>query len=197
MLLAPDIATARLLLTPLSAADAEALFAYRALAEVCRYQSWKPSRLGDAIAFIEQLQPVEFNSPGTWFQLGIRLKESQQLVGDLGVHFLDDGRQVEIGFTLAPTFQGRGLGTEAVRGLLGCLFERLGKHRVFALVDPRNHRSVRLLQRVGMRQEAASPLPNVGVQDDWTGHLVFTILATEWRARVYPARHRLPRGRED
>lgn len=133
------------------------------------------------MTFIERLQRVEFNSPGTWFQFGVRLRESALLIGDLGVHFLDDGRQVEIGFTVAPPFQGRGLGTEAVVGILGCLFQDLGKYRVFASVDPGNRRSVQLLKRVGMRQEAHL-LRSLRPQGESSDGLVFAILASEWRA---------------
>jgi RimJ/RimL family protein N-acetyltransferase len=179
---APNIVTGRLILTPLSAADAAALFAYRSLPEVYRYQSWEPSRLQDAIDFIEGLQSTEFDSPGTWFQFGVRSRESGQLVGDVGVHFLEDGRQAEIGFTLAPDCQGRGLGTEAVVGLLDYLFGSLGKHRVFASVDPRNEPSLRLLRRVGMRQEAHF-VQSVRFKGEWADDIVFAVLASEWRAR--------------
>jgi RimJ/RimL family protein N-acetyltransferase len=180
--LGPAIATDRLLLTRRTPADSEAFFAYRSLPEVCRYQSWAPLCLQDAVTFIERLQGVPFASPGTWFQLGVRLRETGELVGDLGVHFVGDGRQVEIGFTLAPVFQGRGLGTEAVAALLGYLFGELGTHRVFASVDPANRSSLRLLQRVGMRQEAHF-LQSVLFKGEWADDMVFAILASEWRAR--------------
>jgi RimJ/RimL family protein N-acetyltransferase len=180
--LEPKIATERLLLTPLTAADSEAFFAYRSLPDVCRYQSWAPSCLQDAVSFIEGLEGGPFASPGSWFQLGVRLRATGELIGDLGVHFVDDGRQVEIGFTLAPVFQGRGLGTEAVAALLGYLFGELAKHRVFASVDPANRSSLRLLQRVGMRQEAHF-LQSVLLKGEWADDMVFAILASEWRAR--------------
>ena len=177
----PSIATDRLILTPLTAADAQALFAYRSLPEVCRYQSWEPTRQEDAISFIKGSGSAAFDTPGTWFQLGIRLRESHDLVGDLGVHFLHDGEQVEIGFTVAPAFQGRGLGTEAVRGLIDYLFTVLGKHRVIASADPRNDASLRLLKRVGMRQEAHF-LESVRFRGAWADDAVFAVLASEWNA---------------
>lgn len=179
----PEIVTDRLILAPLSATDAAALFAYRSLPEVSRYQSWEPSLLQDAVRWIETLRPVEFDSPGTWFQLGIRSRASGHLVGDLGVHFLDDDRQVEIGFTMAPDCQGRGLGTEAVVGLLDHLFGSLGKHRVCASVDPRNEASLRLLRRVGMRQEAHFR-QSLWFKGAWADDVVFAVLASEWSARA-------------
>ncbi len=177
----PEIVTERLLLTPLALEDADALFAYRSLPEVTRFQTWEPTAPGDAAEFVRALAGVEFDTPDTWFQLGIRDRESGRLIGDLGVRFLEDGRQVEIGFTLDPAFQGRGLATEAVTALLDHLFGSLGKHRVIASVDPRNEASIRLLERVGMRREAhfRESLPFKG---EWADDVVFAMLASEWQA---------------
>jgi RimJ/RimL family protein N-acetyltransferase len=182
VLLAPEIATDHLILNPLSAADVEALFAYRSLPEVCRYQSWAPASLQEVAAFIEGLASTEFDTLGTWFQLGIRLRESRGLIGDLGVHFLDDGQQVEVGFTTAPAFQRKGLATEAVVGLLDCLFGSLGKHRVTASVDPRNTASLGVVRRIGMRQEAHF-VQSVYFKGGWVDDLVFAVLAQEWSER--------------
>ena len=181
VLQAPEIVTDRLILRPLSAADSEALFAYRSLPEVCRYQSWEPTSLQEAVSFIEDLGRTEFDTSGTWFQLGIRLRGSDDLIGDLGVHFLDD-EQVEIGFTLAPAFQGQGLATEGVTGLLDHLFGLSGKHRVTASVDPRNTASLGLVRRIGMRQEAHF-VQSVYFKDDWVDDVVFAVLASEWNGR--------------
>jgi RimJ/RimL family protein N-acetyltransferase len=179
---APAIGAERLLLSPLVPADAVPLFAYRSLPEVCRYQSWEPTRVEDAEAFIAGLAGVAFDTPGTWFQLGVRLRRGGELVGDVGVHFIEDGEQVEIGFTLAPRAQGRGFATEAVTALLGTVFGELGKHRVTASVDPRNEASVRLLRRVGMRQEAHL-VRSLRFKGEWADDLVFAILDSEWSSR--------------
>ena len=179
---APEIITDRLTLSPLSAADSGDLFAYRSLPEVCRYQSWEPASLQDAVDFIESLASTEFDTPGTWFQLGIRLSESGNLIGDLGVHFMEDGKQVEIGFTLAPALQRQGLATEAVVGLLDHLFGTLGKHRVTASIDPRNTASVGLANRVGMRQEAHF-VQSLWFSGCWADDLLFAVLASEWNRR--------------
>jgi RimJ/RimL family protein N-acetyltransferase len=179
---APRIATDRLSLTSLSRSDAEALFAYRSLPEVCRYQGWRPARLEDAVVFIEWLGRLDFDSPDTWSQFGIRLVHSDALIGDVGVHFLQDGEQVEIGFTVAPAMQGHGLATEAVTALLDYLFGPLKKHRACASVDPRNAASLRLLRRLGMRQEAHFR-QSVNVDGEWTDDLVFAVLRSEWELR--------------
>jgi RimJ/RimL family protein N-acetyltransferase len=178
-----SIATERLVLSRLLPADAPRMFAYRADLEVSRFQSWLPASLEEVQRFIDGLQSVSFDTPGTWYQFGIRLKDSGLLVGDAGVHFpADEPRQAEIGITVTPDHQGLGIGTEAVRGLLNRLFTPPAKHRVFGSVDPRNQASVALLARVGMRQEAHFR-QSLWLRGEWVDDLVFAILESEWTAQ--------------
>jgi len=179
----PTIITRRLSLTRLVPADARAFFEYRSDPDVCTFQHFEPGTLDEAMSFIDELQATTFDQPGAWFQLGIHLRESGLLIGDLGIYFVaDDGRQAEIGFTIAPKHQGRGFGTEAVLGVLGYLLGPGRKHRVIASVDPRNKPSIALLRRVGMRQEAHFR-QSLWFKGDWADDLVFAILESEWNDR--------------
>ena len=38
--------------------------------------------------------PEEFNVPGTWYQMAVADAETDELVGDCAIHFLEDGQQV-------------------------------------------------------------------------------------------------------
>lgn len=179
----PVIRTERLMLSRLGPEDAAALFAYRRDPDVCRYQSFEPGTVADAVRFIAKLQGYGFDTPGTWFQFGIRRNGDGELVGDIGTRFPDDDpRQAEIGFTLAPAAQGQGLATEAVEGLLGYLLVECGKHRVFASVDPRNEPSLRLLERVGMRREAHHRA-SLWFKGAWADDMIYAILSDEWNDR--------------
>lgn len=176
----PEILTRRLRLSPLTASDAPAMYEYRSDPEICRYQSFEPGSLEEVEDLIEGQQHTAFDTAGTWFQFAVRQREDGGLVGDIGTHFLaGDPRQVEIGFTVSPKYQGRGYGTEAVNGVLGHLFGPLGKHRVFASVDPENKSSIALLKRVGMRQEAHHR-KSFWFKGVWVDDLVFGILGTEF-----------------
>jgi RimJ/RimL family protein N-acetyltransferase len=177
----PRIETERLVLTPLRAGDADALFAYRSLPDVRRFQTWEPSVLEDADAFIAELAATAWDTPGTWFQLGVRRRDTGELIGDLGVHFLEDGEQAEIGFTLAPSAQGQGFAAEALTALLRYLFRACGKHRVTASADPRNAKSMALLARMGMRREAHF-VRSLWFKGEWADDVVFAILDTEFEA---------------
>jgi RimJ/RimL family protein N-acetyltransferase len=170
----------RIVLRRLAPADAEVVFAYRADPAVWRHQNWVPASVEEVREFIAGLSGLEPDSPGRWFQMGIGLRESGELIGDCGVHVsAADPRQAEIGISLAPRFQRRGLGAEALRALLGYLFDELAKHRVFGSVDPRNAASLALLRRCGMRQEAHF-VESCWSKGEWTDDVVFGLLRREW-----------------
>ena len=97
--------------------------------------------------------------PGEWFQLAVEDTASGALVGDLATHVdADEHRQLEVGFTLAPEHQGKGYGTEALRGLLAYAFDTLEMHRVIAVTDAENAAAAALLDpgRASARRRTSS-----------------------------------------
>jgi RimJ/RimL family protein N-acetyltransferase len=181
-LLSPII-TERLELRPLTLGDAECLYAYRSDPNVAKYQGWKPASVDEAQEFFNKLTNIAPNTPGTWFQLALVHRASGELVGDCGLHFLkDDNRQCEIGITVSPLHQRRGYAREAVQSALEFLFVGLGKHRVFASIDPRNTPAIELFKRVGMRQEAHF-VESLWLNGEWVDDVIFAVLQREWRSR--------------
>jgi len=149
--------TERLLIDALRAEDAAVLFGYRADPRVSRYQGWQPRSPNDALDFINQAEGVVPDTPGSWYQRAIRLRDGGALVGDLGLHFATEAeRTVELGISIAPAWQGRGLAGEALGAALGYLFDGLHKHRVVASVDPRNLACLKVLEKIGMRRRRIS-----------------------------------------
>jgi RimJ/RimL family protein N-acetyltransferase len=178
-----ELVTPRLVLRRLCLSDCAAMFAYRSDSRVSRFQMWEPRSVEEIQSFVEGLLDLEPDTPGTWFQLAITLRDCGILVGDCGLHFpAGEAHQAEVGITLAPSHQGQGYATEALNAALDYLFLSLGKHRVFASVDPRNHASIALLERVGMRKEAHLR-ESVWCKGEWADDLVFAVLEGEWRAR--------------
>ena len=172
--------TGRLRIDDLRPEDAGVLFGYRSDGDVARYQGWRPTTVDEARDFIERNARTIFNSGDSWYQLAMRIADSDELIGDLGVHFVgENGHQVEIGGTVAPGHQQRGLGTEGVRALLDLLFVELGKHRVYASVDPRNTASIALLERVGFRREAHFR-QSLLFKGEWVDDVVYAMLGSEW-----------------
>ena len=116
-----SITTDRLLIRKLEINDSEDFFKYRSLSEVYEYQSFAPKIIEEAYDFISNI-PSNPNIPNTWFQLAIVNKNGDILVGDIGIHFLEDNAQVEVGYTLAPSCQGMGYAIEAFKAVISYLF---------------------------------------------------------------------------
>ncbi|MDQ0955025.1 RimJ/RimL family protein N-acetyltransferase [Streptomyces phaeochromogenes] len=173
--------TPRLVLRRFRAEDAAPLAAYRSDPLVARYQGWTaPVPLDSAVRMVRGLATGSPEEPG-WFQYAIELKADRCLVGDVGVCLHENRMQAELGFTLAGDRQGHGYATEAVRAVLGDLFERRGLHRVSAECDARNDRSARLLRRVGFLQEGLLRQAS-WIKDEWTDDLLFGLLASDWQS---------------
>jgi RimJ/RimL family protein N-acetyltransferase len=154
--LARPFHTERLTLRRLHAADLETFAAYRADDVLARYQGWSPMTRDAARAFLEQMHAAPAFVVGQWFQWGIADRHSDVLRGDLGIH-LRDGDTAEVGFTLARSAHGRGLGREAVAALLEVLFARTTVTRVIGVTDARNTPSARLMASVGMQHVHSEP----------------------------------------
>ena len=129
--------------------------------------------------FIKNKTSKVIDKPDTWFQLGIFIKRKEELIGDIGIHFLSDNKQCEIGYTLSSDYQGKGYATEAVRSVINYLFYDLKKHRIIASVDPRNVKSIELLKRIGMRKEAHFK-KSIWINNEWADDIIYAILREEW-----------------
>ena len=170
----------RLCLRRLRPGDAAAVSAYRSMPDVARFQSWDSFSPQDAAQLIASQQHTAANTPGTWLQLAVQTLESDDVIGDCGIHFLpDDDRQVELGITLSPAYQGRGLAAEAVGIVLQHVFETLGKHRVRAVTVAENDAAARLFARLGFRKEAHF-VEHVWFKGRWSSEFLFALLRREW-----------------
>jgi len=81
-----------------------------------------------------------------------------RILGDLGTHGPPDSAGcVEIGYSLAPSARGKGIGSAAVAALVGRLATVPAIRQVTAVTGAQNTPSRRLLERQGFR--LAGPLP--------------------------------------
>jgi RimJ/RimL family protein N-acetyltransferase len=110
--------------------------------------------MSDAAAaeFLAHMAAVTIPAPGEWVQLAIAEPSGVRLVGDIGIFLAADETYAEIGFTLAPEAQGRGIATGAVRETVRLVFASTQVLRVLAVTDSRNEPSMRLLERAGFRR---------------------------------------------
>ncbi|HEX8844843.1 MAG TPA: GNAT family protein [Pyrinomonadaceae bacterium] len=174
----------RLLLRRFAESDLSAFLAYLNDPQVARYQTWESFSEGQAREVIETQKNLEPGAPGQWFTFAIELKATGALVGHIALKMLEDSRQAEIGFTLAREYHGKGLAFEAAARVLDYVFKNLGLHRVTAISDCENHKSVTLLGKLGMRREGHF-IQNIWFKGKWGDEYLYAILREEWlRARA-------------
>ncbi len=175
------INTKRLTLRRLVPEDAQSVFSYRSDPNVAQFQNWKPKTLSETKIFLEQLAQVKPDTAGTWLQLAIENRADKTLIGDCGIGFQEgDSFQAELGMTLSSTRQGEGYAAEALQAVIRYLFETLGKHRLFASIDPRNKSAEKLMNRVGFRLEAHFH-QSLLIDGEWVDDMIFAMLASEWK----------------
>jgi RimJ/RimL family protein N-acetyltransferase len=177
------INTSRLVIRSFQDADREAFLSYRNDPEVARYQSWDTISAPRAQAFIQEQKGLTPGVPGQWFQFAIALKDTDQVIGDVGLHVqVHDARQAQFGITLNRAYQGMGLATEALTAVLDYAFINLDLHRLIAIVDVENERSAALMERVGLRREGHF-LKNAWFKGHWADEYLYAVLQAEWLPR--------------
>ena len=90
--------------------------------------------------------------------------------------------QVEIGITLKREHQGFGYATETLEQIFNYVFDDLKKHRIYASVDPRNHSSIPLLNRLKMQKEAHF-IEAIKIDYRWLADIVYGLLSREWKTQ--------------
>ncbi len=173
--------TERLIIRPISMDDKKTIYVYRADPETSKYLSLVPNSEEDIEEFIEKSSSV-LNVPGTWFQFVIIEKLNNQVIGDIGIHFLEtdpENKQVEIGYTLDSKYRGKGYAIEALTVIINYLINSLSKRRITASIDPINQASIKLIERLGFRKEAHF-IESLFFHGKWVDDVVYAILAKEW-----------------
>jgi len=176
------LATERLHLRPYRPDDLDALLALFGRADVSRYLNWEPMDREAATTLLERrVKQTRVEGEGDGIVLVVAERETDRFVGEVMLRLTSQvSRQGEIGWSIAPDFQGRGYATEASREMLRLGFEELGLHRIVAECDPRNEASIRVMEKLGMRREAHH-LEATFLKGEWVGSMVYAILASEWR----------------
>ena len=176
-MIAPVLKTENFFVRAFEAKDLEAFAHYRSLETVAKYQSWTGYSYQEALALFESMDYSTFGTEGCWYQLAISTHESDEIVGAMAVHFIDQD-QIEIGFTVSPQHQGKNVATETLSGLLSYIFGELDRHRVIATTDVNNSASYRLLEKLGLRREGHF-IQNTFFKGAWGDEYQYALLSSE------------------
>lgn len=175
----PTFTTERLLLRPLQAADAPALFSYFSDPEVMRYYDLEPLQtLDQAQSLVKRLMERFERQDG--LRWAIVDRQTNQLIGSCGYNnFIRYAWRGNIGYDLARPFWGQGLVVEALRPMLAYGYQTLQLHRMEAYVMVENRGSKRVLEKLGFTEEGI--LRGYGY---WQGKFwdlrCFSLLRPEW-----------------
>jgi RimJ/RimL family protein N-acetyltransferase len=176
--------TQRLTVRPATSADLRTVFEVRTLPEVAQ---WMPERPTSYPEFV-----LRFGELGILARTLV-MELDGDVIGDLYLHVTDAwaqedvageaGQEAEIGWCLSPAHQGHGYVAEGAVELVRICFEDLGVRRITAAAFADNVPSLRIMERLGMRQE------NHGIRDSlhrdlgWIDGVVYALLAEEWPGR--------------
>lgn len=109
----------------------------------------------------------QYASPGNPKQgpyvLAIEHRDSSTLIGHIGLSPLDD--DVEIGFSIAESFQRQGLATEAIDAASHWAFERFALDQILAITSATNTASRRTLLRSGFIYEGDKTMRFQGIDE--------------------------------
>jgi RimJ/RimL family protein N-acetyltransferase len=132
---------------------------------------------------VEQLRRWyrERNAQPDRLDLAVVDKASSQCVGEVVLNEWDAGnRNCNFRTLLGPSGRDRGLGTEAVRLIVGYGFEQLGLHRISLQVYAFNPRARHVYEKVGFIAEGVLR-EELRYRDQWVDATMMSILAHEWK----------------
>ena len=175
----PTLHTGRLLLRPVTGADADALFAMHSSAHVLRYWDAPPwNERTRAERFITASQRMADDGSGA--RLAIDRVSDRTFIGWCSLtRWNPDYRSASMGYCLSDAAWGNGYATEAADAVLQWAFATLDLNRVQAETDTRNTASARVLEKLGFVREGTlreDCIVNGDVSDSW----VYGLLRRQW-----------------
>lgn len=181
----------RVELRPLKASDFDAWQAVRVRSRDW-LEPWEP--LGDPGTPDPSTDPEAFKARcGAWdrqrhfdaaYGYGIFLGKGGPFIGEVSLGSVQRGpfQSANVGYWIDESYAGHGYMPEAVALILRYAFEDLGLHRVEAAIVPRNDRSRRVAEKLGLRDEGTSSR-FLQIRGVWEDHVRYAITIEEWAQR--------------
>ncbi len=179
-----ELRTERLALREFAPDDWLEVYAYQNDPRYLEFYRWEHRSEPDVKAFVQMFLDWQRELPRTRFQLAITLPGSRRVIGNVGIRKRRvDSIQAELGYELDPREWGSGYATEAATAMLGWAFGELHLHRVMAYCIANNHNSIRVLEKLGMRQEGHLRESEYFKGRYWDT-LIYGMLEDEWRWKM-------------
>jgi len=164
--------TARLILRPLTLADAEtAYYGWTGDAEANKWVSWLPhNSLDEAVKWLKEIsweQPVINSSHRDNYIWGFVLKRnteplgSGELFGSGGLIWEEGSQLYQVGYNIKKSHWNRGYTTEAMRAILDFASKNLGIKKVAGGHAKENLASAKVLEKLGFVYDRDDMTPHV------------------------------------
>jgi len=114
---------------------------------LCDDNIWSVQQVEEML--IENQKLFDQQKFGLWF---IETKNQQEIIGFVGLWYFFDQQQPQLVYALLPEATKKGYATEAATKILEYSFNQLGYQYLNASCDRPNIDSVKLAQRIGMKQ---------------------------------------------
>jgi RimJ/RimL family protein N-acetyltransferase len=173
--------TERLLLRDWKRTDWKEVQAYATDPEVYKHMIWGPNSEAQTKEFIETAIDISYVKPRRGYELAIVWKETDSIIGGFGLQVMGkENANAMIGYVLHREYWGRGVVTEAAKGMMVFGFTRLNLHRIYATCDTENVGSYRVMEKIGMRREGHFK-QDTFIKGRWRDTYLYAILEKEWR----------------
>ncbi|MDD8049127.1 MAG: GNAT family N-acetyltransferase [Thomasclavelia sp.] len=149
------IETKRLIIRELKKEDALRFSEYRNKPEVSKYQSWNHYPVLKAKWRIRYTSEHPLKNEIGNYQLGIYLKDSDLLIGDIFVQ-IEKENSFSIGYTLDNDYWHQGYAFEAISVFLSYMHDVLSLNKCVAHVYQANVASIMLLKKLGFYEKTRS-----------------------------------------
>lgn len=177
----PTLSGQRVILRWPSESDAAELFEIFGDPDVTRFWSHGPFRnVEEAEGLVREIH--RFFAERVLFQWVVVDRLSGGVIGTCTLHrWCGRHRRAEVGFALRKSLWGGGWMRDAVSVMIDFAFSTLNFHRLEADVDPRNQRSLALLERLGFRREGLLA-ERFHAGDEIQDSVLLGLLARDWRS---------------
>lgn len=176
----PNLSSERLLLRKLCAEDTAFIYKQFSDPQVSEYLMDAPplTDMDGAQAIVNFFTNPESRSNNRWVLLR---KSDQKPIGTIGFHKWDrDHCHAEIGYDLIPDCWGQGYMTEATKEVVRFGFENMELNRIDAFVYVGNPRSLRVLEKMGFKQEGVLR-EYFHLNDTFYDHVFLGLLKRDWQ----------------
>ena len=107
--------------------------------------------------FVRQAEAARDDGDGQWGMFQIILRETGQVIGDIGFHGPpDEAGTVEIGYSVVEQYRGRGLVGESAVVICGLAWSQREVSRIIARTEADNAASAGVLRHGGFREDGVA-----------------------------------------